>query len=578
MNHAEFLELQNGKSFFANPQTGECAWAVPSGTFVLPPRPQGQWWQLFDDEHRLCYYFHTKTKASQWERPSGFVIPLAAIQESTMGKRFSRTELKRESITRKDLDQLQSRGPPPQPPTHAPFDATSQSFYRMNDNWTEESLERSRSQIESTQVQERETWNLHRRNRHRLATGLSTIPSSTNLLSPSPKSTDTSKGKLSCSQRPHTSKGTQKTLSSDEVFANPSRKNSLDIESYSSSESPTLFRRERDPVKRRLLHAKQDDSIKQTNIGSPIVHHTSSIQPRAGPIFINQKRSVSLTGCEHSSTTRTGQNHSFSFETFAANTFAIQRVGIFRRKCPLDRLVRWQKQPLRNSLLSLDSNDLRKDAIRFFKIILRYCEDRVNPVFWPRVPFSPTVEGDTGSSRLHTSNKINNEGCHFLSRLQHSASSADLKSHSGPKKIEEVRWMLDRALANASLGDELFAQLMKQMTDNANDTSWNKAWTLLCICLTFVLPSKAFQASLGKFVKQAGQSERIQQYPEVGKMVAYCLRRLEHNTGYSFRTIKIVDVQAAEKAAVDPQVFGDSLINIMSRETRDNPEARVPRV
>ncbi|KAE8220677.1 hypothetical protein CF319_g5831 [Tilletia indica] len=77
-----------GHSFFANPHTGECKWEVPTGTFVLPPNPDGQWMEFFDEQHDLPYFFHSGQNRSQWERPPGFVIPLTTIQEVNMGRPF----------------------------------------------------------------------------------------------------------------------------------------------------------------------------------------------------------------------------------------------------------------------------------------------------------------------------------------------------------------------------------------------------------------------------------------------------------------------------------------------------------
>lgn len=33
-----------------------------------------------DDTHEIPYYYHTRTKETQWIRPEGFVIPLGIIQ------------------------------------------------------------------------------------------------------------------------------------------------------------------------------------------------------------------------------------------------------------------------------------------------------------------------------------------------------------------------------------------------------------------------------------------------------------------------------------------------------------------
>ncbi|TKY88192.1 hypothetical protein EX895_002902 [Sporisorium graminicola] len=70
-------------TFFANPTTGECRWVLPAGTMVLPPSPDGEWWELFDESTGREYYYHTRTEESRWTRPlRGMVIPMAAIQRA----------------------------------------------------------------------------------------------------------------------------------------------------------------------------------------------------------------------------------------------------------------------------------------------------------------------------------------------------------------------------------------------------------------------------------------------------------------------------------------------------------------
>lgn len=47
----------------------------------LPPSAEGEWWELVDESRGgLPYYYHTKTNETVWERPEGFVIPLAILQ------------------------------------------------------------------------------------------------------------------------------------------------------------------------------------------------------------------------------------------------------------------------------------------------------------------------------------------------------------------------------------------------------------------------------------------------------------------------------------------------------------------
>jgi hypothetical protein len=49
-----------------------------------------EWWELFDDNHKLPYYYNTKSGETEWLKPvTGTVIPLISIQNSSIGKRVS---------------------------------------------------------------------------------------------------------------------------------------------------------------------------------------------------------------------------------------------------------------------------------------------------------------------------------------------------------------------------------------------------------------------------------------------------------------------------------------------------------
>jgi WW domain len=95
--------LQTQVSFFACPATGQVSWDPPIGNFVyvficaffvrlpmrnycrLPPSENGEWWEISDESRGgIPYYYHTKTGETVWEKPDGFVIPLAVLQVCTL--------------------------------------------------------------------------------------------------------------------------------------------------------------------------------------------------------------------------------------------------------------------------------------------------------------------------------------------------------------------------------------------------------------------------------------------------------------------------------------------------------------
>ncbi|KAI0915670.1 hypothetical protein AcV5_003527 [Taiwanofungus camphoratus] len=83
------VDPQTQVSFFACPATGEVSWDPPIGNFLLPPSPDGEWWEMFDETSGLPYYYHTKSGETVWERPHAFVIPLGVLQNTALGRRLS---------------------------------------------------------------------------------------------------------------------------------------------------------------------------------------------------------------------------------------------------------------------------------------------------------------------------------------------------------------------------------------------------------------------------------------------------------------------------------------------------------
>ncbi|KAH7912260.1 hypothetical protein BJ138DRAFT_1004754, partial [Hygrophoropsis aurantiaca] len=86
---------QTNTLFFACPATGQVSWEPPVGTFVLPPNPEGEWWELSDESRGgIPYYYQTKSGETVWERPDGFIIPLGIIQQTALGRRLSQTGMR----------------------------------------------------------------------------------------------------------------------------------------------------------------------------------------------------------------------------------------------------------------------------------------------------------------------------------------------------------------------------------------------------------------------------------------------------------------------------------------------------
>lgn len=105
--------------------------------------------------------------------------------------------------------------------------------------------------------------------------------------------------------------------------------------------------------------------------------------------------------------------------------------------------------------------------------------------------------------------------------------------------LEEERWLLTEGLAHGELRDEIFCQVMKQLTGNPSRfvvsdvlpfTTANlfsresifKGWQLLCVLLITFPPSKDFETYLHAFIQQ----HTTRHEGRVDVMAKYCLRRL----------------------------------------------------
>ncbi|KAH9163943.1 MyTH4 domain-containing protein [Lactarius sanguifluus] len=155
---------------------------------------------------------------------------------------------------------------------------------------------------------------------------------------------------------------------------------------------------------------------------------------------------------------------------FAQRYFATHRTGfIFKRKVPVGQMMIWQRSPLTTPLLNL-SRPLHKDAI--------------------------AKKGATTGSNT--------------------------------PRLEEARWLLGEGLANGELRDEIYCQVMKQLTNNPNasgcfvGTAAFRGWQLLCVLLVTFPPSKNFEPYLHAFLSQhTGMTQG-----RVDVLAKHCIKRL----------------------------------------------------
>lgn len=237
----------------------------------------------------------------------------------------------------------------------------------------------------------------------------------------------------------------------------------------------------------------------------------------------------------------------FSESDYAKKYFSTHRRGfLFRRTIPVAQMMTWQKTPLSSSLLALDRS-LHKQAVRTFKIV-QY------------------IMGDREKDR-HIGNRTD-------AFSQTNASSTSLASTQSTSVLEEERWLLGEGVTHPELRDEIYCQVLKQLTGNPNPESAFRGWQLICVLLITFPPSKTFETYLRSFIQQ----HTTKQEGRIDVMAKYCLRRLAvvSKKGPRGKAPTVTEIETASDAAFNPSTFGESLDAIYRLQERNYPRLKVP--
>ncbi|GMK54712.1 hypothetical protein CspeluHIS016_0112980 [Cutaneotrichosporon spelunceum] len=244
----------------------------------------------------------------------------------------------------------------------------------------------------------------------------------------------------------------------------------------------------------------------------------------------------------------------FSTDNFADRYFASRRSGVLRQRMSLEQIMEWQRAPITSPLLVLSKTSVQ-DAVTTFKVIQHVMGDRDRHVTDARPQHLPTAS---------------------VLSLRSTARPGELNDSKDEKTIilEEIRWMIQLGVGRVEMRDELFCQLMKQLTRNPDNDSTVLGFQLFCVFVSAFGPSKSFEPFVRSFL--IGKLERTDF--GIGVMSKFCLTRLDtwSQKGGRGRVLSTAEIEHASDAAFYPSVYAQTLETIMQRQEGAYPELRIP--
>ncbi|ORX41049.1 hypothetical protein BD324DRAFT_575172 [Kockovaella imperatae] len=575
---------QTQNVFFACPATGQCSWDPPIGAMIVPRMPEGEWWELADASRgNRCYYYNTVTSKTQWSRPKdgAFVIPLGLIQRNALPKKpnHSSGHLERSPDPFGDsIDQTPPNRPtksraPASPPVRPERQSSPQRPF-PNSHPTEPPLSPRRS-----------------------------VPPS-----PSPNTSSDNTEHLSEDPVDHgfPSEPSQSTVASSSILRTP-----LSVV-YESAPKETEANDPGSPTKGangyaavsrdlwsgkdRSAHEDRDKGRQASlEISPPIV--TDGTIPRqpeiTEPIQVSAMRTKRLSTGLHPllPTSISDEIQAFQKEDFASKYFAVKRSGMLRSRVPFDEIMQWQKQPISAPLLVI-SRSLTKDAIITFKVIQHVMGERDRPVEHAKP--SPSTANAINAASASKVRAKKDTGAYLvkmpaLAFSRGNGSKPDMsiaQNVNGHSKVhgvevqddktivlEEIRWVLQLAVGTGEMRDEVYSQLVKQLTRNPHQNAMIMGFQLFCILVNSFTPSKNFEPFVKRFLENDARGT-----DGISRMAQYCLTRLQYMTkrGSRCKTLTIGEIEHAADAAFYPSVYGESLDQIMALQAPTYPDLQIP--
>ncbi|RIA84346.1 hypothetical protein C1645_808810 [Glomus cerebriforme] len=554
--------------FYANPATGECLVEKPRNVSLHPVLGE-EWWELWDDNHKLPYYYNTETGQTDWNVPSsGTIIPLKKIQNSSIGKRLSVV------FTQDDIDITNMAA------VTAGNDSkqirTSGMLLTPNNNYY---YQQQLSVVPPLKSHHNHVKDIDGFDAAIVTTPASPTNSSSRDVDSFSEETHKSKNSKSINQSKDTLNGSDFSGNLSQKSSNASidsndlstqgqlkRNNSLQnkfTQSQTSSSTSIASTPTSRPITPSSLNANNNgsepyvniqqqsfkivspnkssiiaDKARKSGISEPVVNFDAATAMKPTGILYQDLQRKKPAYQIHTRKLSTGEVltlppelqqeiNKFRIDGFARKYFTTHKRGIFRRKVPLEKMLLFQKDSINQPLMVLNTN-IQKDAIRCFKVVQRIMGDRS-------------------------------------------------KGRYGPTNVlEDTQWLLDRGILHGELRDEIYVQICKQLNENPNGDSIRKGWELLSVITVTFPPSKNFEAYLMQFTvdhfSHAENQIDILSKHVHNRLLKICKR------GPRGKVLTLAEIERAKEAPFNPSVFGETLEFIMKLQEKSFPQLKVPRI
>uniref|UniRef100_A0AC34R879 Rho-GAP domain-containing protein n=2 Tax=Panagrolaimus sp. JU765 TaxID=591449 RepID=A0AC34R879_9BILA len=246
-------------------------------------------------------------------------------------------------------------------------------------------------------------------------------------------------------------------------------------------------------------------------------------QNETTPILLrNGQSSMTRNYSPTSSLSSCGQSN----DMVSQNTSFIAKIGpktSSSTPIPMEKIDCWSKDMIKHALLDPSDKKLKKPATQVFKLVLSYMGDR--------------------------------------------------KSKSVPEQT--ALSIVEMKQKQPILTDEIFLQIMKQLTENPKPDSIRRGWELLGILLVFFVPSSPeIHQKVVSFVES--NSDSLLDSPEVSvsQYAKHCLKRLQ--TPINNLKPSVTSIIQARFNIFNPSKFGTTLEELMEMQAQTYPDLKIP--